>query len=323
MDDFGGRFAAGQIPGTRDYQEDDYGVLDGRADLGIDGGEHTLLLVAEGMGGHFSGDTASRLINKTFIETYPHASGPVTDRLRECLDAANEAIAAAVEEKPELDGMGSTLLAVVVSQRGLEWISVGDSPLWLFRDGHLIRINSDHSMAPVLADMVAAGRMTEEEMAADPNRHMLRSAVMGDEISLIDVSSQPRDLNKDDLVLLASDGIMTLDEKDIANILQEMQGASMEEKVAGLLNAIERCALPNQDNATIQLYTPEADYRMETVVAEGQEERFVPAENVVNKAKFSIGKWAMIIVGVLMFGLIAYFLSLAPWNPTGVGIIYP
>ena len=120
-------FAAGQIPGKRDYQEDDYGVLDGRADVGIDGGEHTLLLVADGMGGHVSGDTASRLINKTFIETYPRASGPVTDRLRECVDAANQAIAKAVEEQPELDGMGSTLLAAVVSQRGLEWLSIGDS----------------------------------------------------------------------------------------------------------------------------------------------------------------------------------------------------
>ena len=308
MDDFGGRFAAGQIPGKRDYQEDDYGVLDGRADVGIDGGEHTLLLVADGMGGHVSGDTASRLINKTFIETYPLASGPVTDRLRECLDAANQAIAAAIEEKPELDGMGSTLLVLVVSQRGLEWLSIGDSPLWLFRDGHLIRINSDHSMAPVLADMVASGRMTEDEMAEDSNRHMLRSAVTGDEISLIDVSSQPRDLKKDDLLLLASDGIMTLGEKEIVNILQNMQGASLEDIAAALLKAVEDVALPNQDNATVLLYTPEADHGMDPVIADEQIQKPVRVGDDMQKARNPITKWAAIIIGTIMFGLVAYFL---------------
>ncbi len=309
MDDFDGRFAAGQIPGKRDYQEDDYGVLDGCTDLGIDGGEHTLLLVADGMGGHVGGDTASRLINKTFIETYPRASGPLTDRLRECLDAANQAIASVIEENPELDGMGSTLLAAVVSQRGLEWISVGDSPLWLLRDGHLVRINSDHSMAPVLADMVATGRMTEDEMAADSNRHMLRSAVTGDEISLVDVSSQPRDLKKDDLLLLASDGIMTLGEKEIVNILQEMQDASLEENIVALLKAVEDVALPNQDNATVLLYTPEADYGMEPVVADEHKLQSIRDGNLIQKANRPLTKWAAIILGVIMFGLLLFFLT--------------
>ena len=308
MNDFDGRFAAGQIPGTRQYQEDDYGVLDGRADIGIDGGEHTLLLVADGMGGHVSGDRASQLINKTFIETYPRASGPVTDRLRECLDAANQAIAAAVGENPELDGMGSTLLAVVVSARGLEWLSIGDSPLWLYRDGRLARINADHSMAPVLADLVASGRMTEAEAAQDSNRHMLRSAVMGDEISLVDVSSQPRDLNKDDLLLLASDGMMTLGEQEIVNILQDMHDAALEETAVALLKAVEDAGLPNQDNATLLLYTPEADYGMAPALAADHKMQSVRVGDVRQEAKYPIKMWAATLVGALMLGLLVYFL---------------
>jgi len=308
MNDFDGRFAAGQIPGMRQYQEDDYGVLDGRTDIGIDGGEHSLLLVADGMGGHVSGDRASQLINKTFIETYPRASGPVTDRLRECLDAANQAIAAAVGENPELDGMGSTLLAVVVSARGLEWLSIGDSPLWLYRDGHLVRINADHSMAPVLADLVASGRMTEAEAAQDSNRHMLRSAVMGDEISLVDVSSQPRDLNKDDLLLLASDGMMTLGEQEIVNILQDMHDAALEETAVALLKAVEDAGLPNQDNATLLLYTPEADYGMAPALAADRKMQSVRVEDVRQEAKYPIKMWAATLVGALMLGLLVYFL---------------
>jgi len=166
-------------------------------------------------------------------------------------------------------------------------------------------------MAPVLADMVAAGRMTEDEIAQDSNRHMLRSAVTGDEISLIDVSSQPRDLKKDDLLLLASDGIMTLGEKEIVNILQDMQGASLEETAVALLKAVDDVALPNQDNATVLLYTPEDDYGMEPVVADEQIQKSVCVGDDVQKARNPITKWASIIIGMLMFGLVAYLVILA------------
>lgn len=256
-----GRFAALQIPGKRAYQEDDYGLLDGR-DLGIDGSEHAMVLVADGMGGHVGGATASGLLCKTFVESYQRASGPIADRLRGCLDEANAALADAIAENPHLMGMGSTLVAAVISQRGLEWISVGDSPMWLFREGRLRRLNADHSMASVFEDLVAGGRMTAEEAATDPKRHALRSAVMGDEIHLIDVSSQPVAIKKGDRLLLASDGLMTLDDGEIARILQHTRNAPLEDSAQALIQAVEAAEHPHQDNATVLLYTPEADWGM-------------------------------------------------------------
>ena len=104
-----GRFAAGQITGGREYQEDDYGL--------IEGGGNEVLLLADGMGGHVSGDTASRTIVKTFVETYNRTDGPVTDRLRACLEAANNALADETSRNPELAGMGATVAAAAVSQR--------------------------------------------------------------------------------------------------------------------------------------------------------------------------------------------------------------
>ena len=255
MNELDGRFAARQIPGKREYQEDDYGLLDGR-DLGLDGSEHSMLLVADGMGGHVGGATASGLLSKTFVEAYPQASGPIVDRLRDCLEAANKAIAAAIAENPELDGMGSTLVAAVVSSEGLNWISVGDSPLWLFREGKLERLNADHSMAPVLADLVATGRMTAEEAARDPSRHSLRSAVMGDDIHLIDVSSQPVAVEQGDRLLLASDGLMTLSDQEIEAILKKTQDVPLEDSAAALIQAVEAAEQPHQDNTTVLLYAP-------------------------------------------------------------------
>ena len=175
------------------------------------------------------------------------------------LTRANGAIAAAVAENPALDSMGSTLVSAVVASEGLHWISVGDSPLWLFREGQLERLNADHSMAPLLADLVAAGRMTAEDAARHPSQHSLRSVVMGDEMPLIDVSSRPVALEEGDRVVLASDGLLTLDEQEIADILKKTRDVPLEDSAAALIQAVEGAGHPYQDNVTVLLYASTAD----------------------------------------------------------------
>ena len=250
--------AALQSTGKREYQEDSFGLLDGR-DLGLDDSEHAVLLVADGMGGHVGGAMASGILSKTFVEAYPRSSGPIVERLRQCLDEANDAIASAVDENPALASMGSTLVAAVVSSEGLHWISVGDSPLWLFREGELERLNADHSMASELAELVAEGRMTTEEAAQDPRRNMLNSAVMGYGIEMIDVSEQPVAVEKGDRVVLASDGLLTLSEQEIAEILEKTRDAPLEDSAAALIQAVEEAGRPYQDNTTVLLYEPVKD----------------------------------------------------------------
>ena len=303
MDLLDGRFAAQQIPGGREYQEDDYGLIE-LGDPDADGSE--VLLIADGMGGHVSGDTASRMVVKTFVEIYHDTDGPIPDRLRVCLNAANDALAEAIKENPELVGMGSTVVAAVVSQHGLDWISVGDSPLWLFRDGKLRRLNADHSMAPVLANLVAVGRMTEEEAATDPKRHALRSAVMGDEIHMIDVSSQPVAIRKSDRLLLASDGLMTLGDEDIAGILQNMQDATLSEVVEALIHAVEEVGHPNQDNTTVLLYTPEANCGVETIPDETTQQQ---AEQLQRPGRKKGLFWISLCGGLIALGLLAYWFT--------------
>ena len=298
MNELDGRFAARQIPGKREYQEDDYGLLDGR-DLGLDGSEHSMLLVADGMGGHVGGATASGLLSKTFVEAYPQASGPIVDRLWDCLAAANKALADAIAENPNLDSMGSTLVAAVVSSEGLNWISVGDSPLWLFRKGKLERLNADHSMAPILADLVAKGHMTKEDAARDPRRHALRSAVMGDDIHLIDVSSQPVVVEQGDRLLLASDGLLTLSDQEIAAILQQTQDAPLEDSAAALIQAVEAAEHPYQDNATILLYAPVEGMELTAAaIGEGQAAQGRP------RLKHRIGLLGILLCVVVLLGVL-------------------
>lgn len=239
-----------QIQGGRSYQEDAFGQL-----IGIDGrDDHCLLVVADGMGGHVGGNVASNIVVGTFLETYPELSAPSPSRLRSCLGAANMAITSAVVDNSELDSMGSTVVAAAISGQELHWISVGDSPMWIFREGQLMRINADHSMAPVLAGMVEGGYMTEEEAAGDSRRHMLRSVVMGDDMPLVDASEEPAELEPGDWLLLASDGVMTLGEQMIADILQDSPAENVQDVAATIIQAVEDAGRPRQDNTTISLY---------------------------------------------------------------------
>lgn len=255
MQKMDGRFSAIQYQGDRDYQEDDYGLLDG-SDLRTDGSEHTMLVLADGMGGHLSGDVASALVVKTVITKYQTLSGPTGDRLRDTMMASNIAIQDAILEKSSLGGMGCTLVMVLISKNGVEWLSVGDSPLWLYRDGELNRLNADHSMAPVLEELVEVGKLTKEDAERDPQKHTLRSAIYGEEINLVDQSSQPLKIKNDDVLVLASDGLETLDSVEIESCFRDIENTTLEAINEELIDKLKQKAKPNQDNTTVLLYRP-------------------------------------------------------------------
>jgi protein phosphatase len=115
--------------------------------------------------------------------------------------------------------MGCTLVAVVLADEGVYWISVGDSPLWLWRRGRLRRLNQDHAYRSVLAHHVSNGEMSAADAARHPDRNALISALTGDKLSLVDLPRQAYPLNNGDQLLLASDGVLTLAEREIAAVL--------------------------------------------------------------------------------------------------------
>ena len=240
------RHAGGQLLGVRKVQEDDHGFIDGPTLDPL--GQHPVAIVADGMGGHASGEVASRIAVRAFVETYATA-GRVADRLRASLDCANAAIADAIRGDPSLDGMGTTLVAAALTTDGLEWVSVGDSPLYLYRAGRLKRLNADHSMAPVIAAM----RDMDPEVAAGMSSHDLRSALVGQDIAKIDASTMPELLRPGDIVLLASDGLDTLGDDEAAAIIDANCGDGPEAAKDALLDAVAARGDPAQDNVSVVL----------------------------------------------------------------------
>ena len=217
-------------------------------------GEQRVLLVADGMGGHAGGATASRVVVESFGAAFGQSRGAISERLEDGLRDANWNVASIAGKNPSLGGMGATLVAAhITGERFLRWISVGDSPMWRFSNGSLLRLNRDHSMTPLLAQLVQLGRLTAEEAATDARHHRLRSVVMGGDIPLIDLQDDAIELDAGDVLILASDGLETLGENEIATIAKAHRTSSGA-MVEALLAAVRGKSMPYQDNATVIVY---------------------------------------------------------------------
>ncbi len=249
----GRQFAALQAMGGRPYQEDHFGCLNDLSETDPRP-ERLLIVLADGMGGHRGGAHASTAAVDTFIESFQDMSGEMTERLETSLDRSNARIKSEVESHPELAGMGCTLVAAAFLEDGLVWVSVGDSPFWRWRDGELMQLNADHSMAPIIAMKVSAGEMTEEEAARHPHRNALRSALIGEPIPHTDVRETPVRLKAGDKFILASDGLQTLSNREIAAIVE--QDADAIDLARKLLRAVEQKRRRGQDNTTVIVVAP-------------------------------------------------------------------
>ena len=256
-------YASHAIQGAREAQEDacSFASMNGSATRplrrhGARRAATLLAVLADGMGGHAGGAEASRTACEGFLAAYEGGDGAPRSRLAGALDASNRAISAALQRDRGLEGMGCTLVGAAFTPDGLSWVSVGDSPLYLFRQDRLYQLNEDHSLAPVLDRLAARGEMSVAEAETHPRRHFLRAALTGQSIELVDLSPAVLPLRAGDWVVIASDGIEVLSHSELADILAGHAGEGPQALAGAILSAIEAKADPNQDNATVMAVQP-------------------------------------------------------------------
>lgn len=239
---------ADQALGMRKRQEDSVKLVRLNA-------EAWLAIVADGMGGEAGGDIASRIAVNEFASAYRDRDDVTTvpRRLSAALEAANAAIVRRIREQPELEGMGTTLVAVTNDGGEVHYISVGDSPLWEVSRSGLRRINEDHSMRSALRRMVKDGEMTEAQAARHPHRNQLRSVLGDEDLEEVDCPAEPLGFRDGGILLLATDGIETLNEREIHGIVAATAGDS-DRAIARLLKAVADAGEPRQDNVSICLW---------------------------------------------------------------------
>ncbi len=244
-------FAARQYRGRRDHQED-YNAFADAANADEEALSRLLFVVGDGLGAHSGGNVASYLAVGSFIKSYHDTELPVSWRLRSALESANDTLGIMSSRLPVMgQTMGTTLVAILVTRTELHWISVGDSPLFLYRDGKLRRMNADHSLTPLIEERVRMGELTEEEAACHPERHVLQSALLGHPLTLVDSMAEPEALQKGDIIIAASDGIFTLGERQLEDLLSFGRHTTADKITDAIIFAIRRVNAERQDNVTV------------------------------------------------------------------------
>ena len=224
-----------------------------------------LLVVADGMGGHKGGATASRTAVDTIAETFEaEASARPADMLAKAIEDANARIWDMAQADPELSGMGTTVVAFHLDARGKGTVAhVGDSRAYRYRQGRLEPLTTDHS---VVAEMQRRGLLSADEAAVHPRRNeILRSVGVLPEV---DVEVADVEIHAGDRFVLCSDGLTgVVNDDEIAAYVQTETPEAAADQLIALAN--ER---GGPDNITVQILSIPASE------ADGDPEATAPVE---------------------------------------------
>lgn len=227
--------------GMRNSQQDSLGVT------GYSGG--LFAVVADGMGGLSDGDKVSQKVVLTMLQDAVKLSGGKTGGMLWHMTAhanreVNHMLGAANQYKS-----GSTLIAVLVENGSFQWISVGDSRIYLYRQGQLLQMNREHVYEVDLRHKAVNGLISFADAAADPQKKHIASFIGMGELKYVDSCMRPVPTCAGDRLLLMSDGVFnTLSEEEIRAVL--LRGESAENTAAILEEQVLARRNPKQDNFT-------------------------------------------------------------------------
>jgi serine/threonine protein phosphatase PrpC len=201
-----------------------------------------LLAVADGVGGHAAGEVASATIIEALAPLGDCEPGyDLVGRLHEAVVAGNAAIAERVAADPRLQGMSTTLTAILFGDGRYCLLNIGDSRTYLLRDGSLEQLTRDDSYVQLLVD---EGHITQEAAGSHPQRNLVLQALTGEEV--MEPAMTVHEARAGDRFMLCSDGLS--DVVDHATLTATLEDGDPEESVQRLI----ALALANhtRDNVT-------------------------------------------------------------------------
>ena len=227
--------------GGRPYQEDSSGV----ASLS----DGVLAVVADGMGGLANGDKVSQKIVMTMMG-YSKSLRP--GQMDDVLPRMVQSVAAEVNKMLGPEGLyksGSTLMTVLVRQNRFHWAAVGDSHIYLYREGQLVQLNQEHNRGQELLYQALAGELTFDEVRADSKKSGLTSFVGMGELKYVEKSLSSIALKAGDRILLMTDGVFNaLSDQEIAAVLA--RNPDVKTAAQMMERGVLAKAAPHQDNFT-------------------------------------------------------------------------
>lgn len=210
-----------------------------------------LHVVADGMGGHAGGDVASHLVIRQLLvldKKFEDAE-LARDELHTALIIANDMLSNLVGEHPELAGLGTTVSAALRVGDRMVIAHIGDSRVYLMREGTLSQVTVDHTFVQRLID---SGRITEEEAHSHPRRSVLMR-VLGDVDAVPEIDAMILETRPGDLWLLCSDGLTSVVHRpELSDLVEEVStDAALDPLAKSLIRASLNRGAP--DNVTVVL----------------------------------------------------------------------
>ena len=227
--------------GRRNYQQDSFGIT--ACKNGV------LAVVADGMGGLADGDKVSQKIIMSMMQDAMKASvEPRQNNLYPLLSYANREVNHMLRNMSSARS-GSTIVAVLADKQRFHWISVGDSRIYLFRNGKMIQINSEHVYEKELLIKAVNQKMSFAEALQDRQKNRVTSYIGMGELKYIEGSLNAIETCQGDRILIMSDGVFnTLSEREICEAIEAT--ACAEETAQLIGQRVEEKQNPKQDNYT-------------------------------------------------------------------------
>jgi PPM family protein phosphatase len=230
----------------RENNEDSFGYWEPEEDAQFPR-KGRLAIVADGMGGYEGGQEASHLAVETVIALYRDlADDDPQQALIESLQRAHERVRQYGFAHPNLRGMGTTCTAIAVVGSVLYYVHVGDTRLYLIRDGQITQLTRDHSY---VGRLVESGVISREEAEKHPQRNILTAALGTSADLIMDAPGRPEPLKSHDILVVCSDGLWG--QVHDAEILAAVQDKSPEAAGLELIELARERGGP--DNITVQI----------------------------------------------------------------------
>lgn len=206
-----------------------------------------LAIVADGMGGYEGGQEASRLAVETLLAVYRDFPGDdPQEALIAALQSAHDHIREYSFAHPELRGMGTTCTAAAIVRDLLYFVHVGDSRLYLVRDGEITKVTRDHSY---VGRLVESGMISPEEAERHPQRNILTAALGTNPDLITDSPAEPLPLRPEDTLLICTDGLWG--QMRDSEILEAIENKTAEQAGRQLIDLARDRGGP--DNITVQI----------------------------------------------------------------------
>lgn len=226
-----------------------------------------MAVVCDGMGGMADGGKASRTAIQMMINGFQNVQNQPQMNIPGFFRSAIVTIDKTIASFPKENGRGSgtTMVAAIAEENKLYWASVGDSRIYIIRESNnqteMRQITRDHNYWLRLQEMVAQGKMTQEEAMGKRQKEALISFLGIGNVSLMDISTEPIPMQYGDIVMLCSDGITkTLPDHQIKSIILDDKNP-IEQKAVQLVEAAIHGNTHSQDNTSVAIL----QYRESTI----------------------------------------------------------